>query len=212
MLSSIHYNGAVTSTADFVAGFVFGMTGDNHLTEIEACYQGGQLMTQEIEAGIADIKAGGWDKDTQAALQFGLAVLQIPQALSTCENMDDDIAAIDSWAQIFTDPAKLSTTLAKHYAFHKKEIKTDITTLETDWDAGQFFQAGDDLAALMTVAVGPIESTGDVTAVVEPENLPPLNLVPDFAAGLIYGFTGDNHLDELRTCMKDIDPLVDDAE
>ena len=23
---------------DFVAGFVYGMTGDNHLTEIEACY------------------------------------------------------------------------------------------------------------------------------------------------------------------------------
>ena len=49
--------------------------------------------------------------------------------------MDGDIAAIEAWAQIFTDPAKLSATLAKHYAFHKKEIQTDITTLETDWDA-----------------------------------------------------------------------------
>ena len=115
-------------------------------------------MTTEIEAGIADIKKGGWDNDTQAALQFGLAVLQIPQALSTCENMDEDIAAIESWAQIFTDPAKLSATLAKHYAFHKSEIKADITTLETDWDASSYFQAGDDLAALMTLAVGPIES------------------------------------------------------
>ena len=26
---------------DFVAGFVYGMTGDNQLTEIEACYEGG---------------------------------------------------------------------------------------------------------------------------------------------------------------------------
>lgn len=79
-------------------------------------------MTQEIEKGIADIKKGGWDNDTQAALQFGLAALQIPQALSTCENMDEDIAAIESWAQIFTDPAKLGETLTKHYLLHKKEI------------------------------------------------------------------------------------------
>ena len=72
--------------------------------------------------------------------------------------MDEDIAAIESWAQIFTDPAKLSATLAKHYAFHKKEIQADVTTLETDWDAASYFQAGDDLAALMTLAVGPIET------------------------------------------------------
>ena len=60
----------------------------------------------------------------------------------------------------------------------------------------------------MTVAIGPIESETEVSDV----TLPPLNLVPDFTAGLIYGFTGDNHLEELRTCMKDIDPLVDDVE
>jgi len=161
-------------------------------------------MTEEIETGIADIKKGGWDEDTQAALQFGLAVLQIPESLSTCENMDKDITAIESWAKIFTKPAKLSETLAKHYAFHKKEIQADVTTLETDWDAKKFFESGEDLAALMTVAIGPIESKNQA--------LPPLDLVPDFTAGLIYGFTGDNHLDELRTCMKDIDPLVDDTE
>ncbi len=42
--------------------------------------------------------------------------------------------------------------------------------------------------------------------------LPPLNAVPDFTAGLIYGFTGDQHLDELHTCMKDIDPIIKDAQ
>ena len=68
----------VLAVPDFVAGFIYGMTGDNHLTEVEACFPGGELMYHEIEAGIADIKKGGWNNDTQAALQFGLAVLQIP--------------------------------------------------------------------------------------------------------------------------------------
>ena len=73
MLAS--FNGAVTAGADFTAGFMFGMTGDNHLTEIEACYNGGTLMAQEVEFGIADIKKGGMDNDLQGALQFGLAIL-----------------------------------------------------------------------------------------------------------------------------------------
>ena len=30
----------VKAIPDFLAGFMFGMTGDNNLTEIEACYQG----------------------------------------------------------------------------------------------------------------------------------------------------------------------------
>jgi len=32
-------------------------------------------MYQEIDTGIADIKKGGWNNDTQAALEFGLAAL-----------------------------------------------------------------------------------------------------------------------------------------
>ena len=35
-------------------------------------------------------------------------------------------------------------------------------------------------------------------------SLPPLDAIPEFTAGLIYGLTGDNHLDEIRHCM-DVD-------
>ena len=39
MIGSIHaQNGAATAAADFLAGFMYGMTGDNQLTEIEACF------------------------------------------------------------------------------------------------------------------------------------------------------------------------------
>ena len=120
---------------DFVAGFVFGMTGNNDLEEIETCYQGGELMEQEIELGIADIKKGGTDNDIQAGLQFALAAVQIPQALSTCENMGDDLTAIEEWASIFKNPEALASKLATHYALHHKEIQSDLSTLETEFDA-----------------------------------------------------------------------------
>ena len=31
-------NAPAVAYPDFAAGFIFGMTGDNHLSEIEACY------------------------------------------------------------------------------------------------------------------------------------------------------------------------------
>ena len=143
---------------DFVAGFVYGMTGDNNLTEIEACFQGGELMAGEIETGVQDIKAGGWNNDVQAALNFALVALQVPQSLSTCESMGDDISAIEEWASVFKNPAALAKKAAKHYAFHKAEVKADIAALEADWSNAGYFKAGADLADLLTLVVGPIET------------------------------------------------------
>ena len=145
------------AAADFVAGFIYGMTGDNDLTEIEACFQGGELMYDEIDRALYDIEMGGWDYDVQAALEFALVGLQVPQAISTCKNMDEDIAAIESWATIFLHPTQLAATVSKHWLFHKNEIKADIAAMESDWATGQYFNAGVDLADTLTLAVGPIE-------------------------------------------------------
>lgn len=51
-----------------------------------------------LKLAIGDLKKGGWNNYTQAALEFGLAALMFPQALNTCEGMGDDIAAIEEWA------------------------------------------------------------------------------------------------------------------
>lgn len=42
-------------------------------------------------------------------------------------------------------------------------------------------------------------------------NMPPVEtFVPDFTAGLIYGFTGNDHRAELEGCMTDLEPLATD--
>ena len=56
--------------------------------------------------------------------------------------MGDDINAIKTWAQIFTDPAQLAATLSKNYLRHRSEIQADVAALTADWDAGNFMTAG----------------------------------------------------------------------
>ncbi len=85
-----------------------------------------------------------------------MALLILPQTLTTCKGMSDEIAAIEDWATIFTDPTKLAATIAKNYALHKKRIDADKAAVEADLAAGDYFQCGVDTAQLATDAIGPI--------------------------------------------------------
>jgi len=46
---------------DFLAGLIYGMTTDNHLTEIEMCYEGGVTVDEFFKTAMADLKQGGTD-------------------------------------------------------------------------------------------------------------------------------------------------------
>ena len=66
MLFEYPANFPVKAIPDFVAGFVFGMTADNHLSEIEMCIEGGELLSAEIHSAISDLKEGGLKSDLDA--------------------------------------------------------------------------------------------------------------------------------------------------
>jgi len=108
---------------DFVAGFVFGMTGDNHLTEIEACYQGGTDVVSDVQKAVTKIESGSY---IAGFAEIGLIINEFPSTLTTCKNMDDDIKAIESWATIFTEPEVLAKTLSKNWLLHRRTIKDEL--------------------------------------------------------------------------------------
>ena len=190
----------VMAVPDFIAGFMYGMTGDNHLAEIEACYQGGEQIVTDSQVAIADFESGNYFKGIQDA---GKAWNEVSSAMTTCQGMDDDVAAIEAWAQIFTHPTELSKTVAKHWLMHGSQIKADIAKEETDWSAGNYFDAGKDTAAALTLAVGPISNS-----------IPnmPLDAPLLFVGGLLEGMVGDNHLTEISTCFTDGEATVTDVE
>ena len=203
----------VVEVPEFIAGFLYEMTGNNHLLEIENCYSSSTVLEYEIKAGIQDIHHGGWDSDVQAALEFALVALQIPQILHTCENMDEDIAAIKEWASIFKDPTRLTAKVTKNVALHHTAIQEDIGALKTDAHDGKWFTSGEDLADLLTLAVGPIkpvyptEIFGTTSSVSNS-----FMSYPDFVAGLVYGLIGESDLPELEGCVSGGEQVFADAE
>jgi len=47
----------------FIGGLFYGLTAENKLEEITACYTGGSAQYQEVEFALAEFGKGGWDND-----------------------------------------------------------------------------------------------------------------------------------------------------
>ena len=176
----------VLAVPDFVAGFIYGMTGDNHLTEVEACFQGGEQIVTDAQTAVSDFTSGNYFKGIKDA---GTVWNEVGGAMTTCKGMDDDIKAIESWATIFTEPTKLASTVGKHWLFHGTQIKADFAKEQSDWAAKSYFDAGKDIADALTLAVGPIETAEEANIDLMPE--------VEFVGGLLWGLIGDNHLDQV---------------
>ena len=66
-----------TSVADFTAGLIFGLTGDNHLTEIEKCMQTTDPMRIDLMKALDDFKHFNFISGLE---DFGDIILQLPYA------------------------------------------------------------------------------------------------------------------------------------
>jgi len=139
---------------DFVAGLIYGFTGDNDLEELEACYNGGiQVQTDAMDL-LNDLE----NLDVINAYKHVNALkADIKDATTKCTGMDEDIARIEAWAEIFTNPKELTVTVSKNWLLHKRAIKKDIAQEKVDWAAGNYFSAGVDTADALVKLVGPVE-------------------------------------------------------
>ena len=124
------------------------MTGDNKLEEIELCYTGAGAEVTEIEAALANIKAGHY---IQGAKEFYQVYEEFKPDLANCENMGDDFQKIEAWAEIFKHPGDLMKEAGKNWLLHHKKVKSDISKEEADWSAQNYFAAGQDTAAAIEV-------------------------------------------------------------
>ena len=64
---------------------------------------------------------------------------------------------------MFAEPEKLAKIIGKHLIFGLSDITKDFSALKSDWANKQFYNAGKDLAALISIAIGPVTSDGNDT-------------------------------------------------
>ena len=141
------------SVPEFLGGFLEGMVGESHLTEIEACYSGATPMVHYAQSFIEELLHL---QIIKALESFEAFVYHFQVDLAPCTQMQGDLKTIEDWAAQFKNPAALIPTITKHVLFHKSKIQADWTAEKNDWASGNYFQAGKEMADLVVLAVGPI--------------------------------------------------------
>ena len=144
----------IKAVPHYTAGFIYGMTGANHLHEIENCYHTSSSLLTDAHQALNDIQEGDW---TKAMFSLRKILKEYPDTLTTCKNLDEDLATIDDWATIFTQPEALAKTAGKNFLLHRKTIMGDINDEKDHWAAGQYFNAGIDTAMALTEII-PMEN------------------------------------------------------
>lgn len=80
--------------------------------------------------------------------------------------------------------------------------------MESDWNAGDYYKSGEDLADALQLAVGDVEPAATTQMFQNMDIKPEL----EFVAGLLDGLVWDDHLPKIQTCLSDSESVVDKAE
>lgn len=121
---------------------------------MQSCYSSTTELGGYLEAALKDIEAF---HIFGALKQFEEFVYHFQLDVAPCTQMQDDVSAIELWAQAFKNPKSLVSSATKHYLLHKKAITQDIATLKADYAAKSFFATGRTAADILTILVGEIQ-------------------------------------------------------
>jgi len=135
---------------DYLAGFIGEFTGNNHLQELETCYTGGQGFIEDVKKFLHDIESSDY---IAAVADIGPLITELPEALNDCKNMTTDIAKIEEWALVFTEPYALMQETVTNYMANGTDIMANLAKEKHDWAAGNYYEAGLDSAKVMNYLI-----------------------------------------------------------
>ena len=145
---------SIAGIPKLLEGFLATFVKDSDLPELETCYTSTSPLLTYINQFISDLTHFKLIKAIETAEEF---VFHMQLDLLPCMHMTDDIQAIEQWAQIFKNPTELMANVTKHYLLHQRRIKADIADFKASEAAGNYYQAGADLADILAYTVGPIQ-------------------------------------------------------
>lgn len=143
-------------TSDYihlVEGLLVGLVKDENLQNLDNCITDVQNLETMAKVAISDFQSGGLQNYIKAVKEIHSIIEDVPGDIQDCKNISADIEAIKAWSQDF-NIRRVASNAFKHVS----EITEDVSTMSSDLKSGSYFKAGEDIAEIMSLAVGPIET------------------------------------------------------
>jgi len=149
--------------SDYFAGFVAGLTGNDHKAYYESCLK----VSTQFETDLCEIEADFKTKDNQKVLQAVQKILaDVPEIkgwLDLCPNTSadptaqDDIVKLENWFKFWKGQGEMKVyqTAYKNVIGNMAEIKTDIAALETAYHVPDYYETGKAAFMIAKIALPP---------------------------------------------------------
>merc|ERR1712060_273346 len=180
-----------------LAGIVYGLIDQNHLTEFETCISDGRSEATAAFKGFEDLWHHQW---LTGFKELGSVVEALPHMLKDCTSIQDDIASLEAWGQVFLDPKSLPATVKSNVTHNLIKLTRDLNKAKNDWKNEQYFAFGEELGDMLVIATTP-GTNEEILG--QPISDLTTNQYNAMLAGVVYGLIDQNHLTEIETCISD---------
>ena len=141
---------------NFMDGLVFGLTQREDLPEIQTCLQHAPEIATQLTQAISDFEKKDFASIIKAIGEIGAIIEGFPEDFKDCESMQGDIKRIETWGEIFKHPTQLIATLTANVVQHFSDITGDINKVTTDFSGKEYKNAGEDIADILVLSLGPV--------------------------------------------------------
>ena len=86
----------------------------------------------------------------------------IPQSLNDCSAIQGEFARIQKWGEIFADPVKLVQVVSENFFKNYVQIMEDVSKTSTDFADNDFYNAGEEVADMLILTVGPVPTAEEM--------------------------------------------------
>ena len=91
-----------------LAGIVHGVIVEEDLTEIQTCLGDGKTEAIDAFHAFEDLWQRQW---LTGFKELAHVVLDLPDLMTACTSISEDVDKLESWATVFLDPSALESTI-----------------------------------------------------------------------------------------------------
>ena len=123
-----------TGVVEIIAGITDGIIQKDNLDEFQKCITGAETLEDNIDRAVEDFKEGGLAGYAEGLMEIQQLIQKLPQSVSTCTSIADDLTKLGQWAEIFIEPTVFIKTVSYNLVFHYSQIHADIDEAIADYD------------------------------------------------------------------------------
>lgn len=151
----VQQNLTISDVIHLMAGVMDGIVHEDRLDYLLGCVNGSEAMVDDIENAVADFSSGGFWGITDGIYEIKQFIFNdLPSTITNCGDMGQDFDKLGQFFDIFGNTTLLMQRVSYNLLWYYSDIMASVTSAETAWNAGEFFNCGEALGDALVLACG----------------------------------------------------------